>query len=247
MSEELALRPAGPDDAPAIAELRRRSRLTAPMPVEGSDVAEPGTGDDDETWVAEALGAPGVVVGYVRLHGAWLEDLYVDPRAQRSGVGSALLDLVRALRPDGFALWVLAQNAPARRFYAARGLVELESTDGSQSVEGVPEVRVAWPGTQPLRHWREAIDDVDLELAQLLARRVALTAAVQELKVAGGGAAGQDGRDRVREREILRRMSAHAPGLDPGLLERVMSTVIEESLARWQGPDKAPAGRRARG
>ena len=97
-------------------------------------------------------------------------------------------------------------NAPARGFYARRGLVELERTDGSGNEERAPDVRMAWPGTDPLGFYRRLIDDVDDQLGDLLARRAALTHAVQDHKH-------DRTRDRVREREIADRLAAHAPAL----------------------------------
>ena len=73
------------------------------------------------------------------------------PRHGGRGVGTALLDLVKAQRPAGFCLWVFETNAPARGFYARRGLVELERTDGSGNEEQAPDVRMAWPGAEPAR------------------------------------------------------------------------------------------------
>ena len=84
------------------------------------------------------------------VHREWLDDLYVDPAAQGTGVGSALLDLVKAQRPAGFCLWVFESNEPARGFYRARGLVDLERTDGAANEEKAPDIRMAWPGTDPL-------------------------------------------------------------------------------------------------
>ena len=75
--------------------------------------------DEDEAEVE------GRVVGYCHVVGAWLDALYVTPEAAGRGIGTALLDLVRSLRPDGFALWVFLTNEPARRFYRRHGLVEL--------------------------------------------------------------------------------------------------------------------------
>ena len=72
---------------------------------------------------------------------------------------------------------------------------------------------MAWPGDDPLGYLRRRIDEVDDELAVLLARRVALTAAVQDHKAASGAYAGQRGRDAEREEEIVERMARHAPGL----------------------------------
>jgi GNAT superfamily N-acetyltransferase len=92
--------------------------------------------ETDETWVAEV---GGVVVGYARFTPTWLDDLYVAPGAQRVGVGTALLDLVKTLRPDGFGLWVFTSNAPARAFYAGHGFLDLGVT-GDQ-------LNLAWPGS----------------------------------------------------------------------------------------------------
>lgn len=143
---DLVLRRATPEDASAIADVHLAARAAAPMP--------PGIHPEhevrawlaqrltaDEVWVAEIDGA---VAGYVRFTETWLDDLYVAPSAQRRGVGAALLDLVKALRPSGFSLWVFEVNAPARSFYLARGLVEREHTDGSDNEEREPDLRMEW-------------------------------------------------------------------------------------------------------
>ncbi|KAA1429467.1 GNAT family N-acetyltransferase [Nocardioides antri] len=96
-----------------------------------------------ETWVAEDARG---IVAFVELKGDWLDDLYVLPEAQGEGIGSALLDLAKSLRPDGFSLWVFESNTPARAFYAAHGLVERELTDGSGNEEKAPDIRMEWPG-----------------------------------------------------------------------------------------------------
>jgi chorismate mutase len=94
---------------------------------------------------------------------------------------------------------------------------------------------MAWPGTDPVTYLRRQIDEVDDELALLLARRFALTAAVQGFKERGG----QPGRDPGREREIADRMAAHAPGLGTEPIARIMHTVISESLAAYEsGSDR---------
>ena len=90
---------------------------------------------EDEVWVAESAGS---VAAYARMTATWLDDLYVAPPFARQGIGSALLDLVKARRPDGFCLWVFETNVPARAFYARHGLVELERTDGAGNEEKVP-------------------------------------------------------------------------------------------------------------
>ena len=150
---ELLLRPATPADGPALAEVHLAARAAAPMPppVHTDDevrawlASRIGGRDGDEVWVAET---GDTVVGYARFTRTWLDDLYVDPEHAGQGVGSALLDLVKARHPAGFGLWVFATNAPARAFYAARGLVERELTDGSGNEERAPDVRMEWPGTR---------------------------------------------------------------------------------------------------
>ena len=69
-----------------------------------------------------------------------------------------------------------------------------------------------------------------LELALLLARRFALTAAVQGFKQNPG----KPGRDPEREAEIAARMAAHAPGVGVAALARIMHTVIGESLDAYE-------------
>jgi chorismate mutase len=158
----------------------------------------------------------------------------VAPERQGTGVGTALLELVMALRPTGFGLWVFASNAPARGFYRRHGLIELEHTDGSANPEREPDIRMAWPGREPLNYLRSQIDEVDAQLAELLARRFALTAAVQGQKSAEGGTGGHAGRDPARERAIVERMVRHVPGLEIDRIAPVMDVVIAESLTAWE-------------
>jgi chorismate mutase len=134
-----------------------------------------------------------------------------------------LLDVVKSLRPDGFCLWVFESNAPARRFYARRGLVELERTDGSANEERSPDVRLAWPGADPLAFLRGLVDDVDAQLGDLLARRAALTAAIQPFKPSTT-------RDPARERAVAEALAERAPALGVDRLERIAQVIISESL-----------------
>lgn len=152
--DSFLLRPAHEGDVRTLAQLHVASRRAGRMPNGRRTVDE--VADDltgalvhDQVWVAETHGR---VAGYVRLvapdhrRSAWLDDLYVAPEAAGQGVGSALLDLVKGLLPEGFGLWVFAENHPARRFYAARGLVPVGETDGSQNPDGAPELELCWRG-----------------------------------------------------------------------------------------------------
>jgi chorismate mutase/ribosomal protein S18 acetylase RimI-like enzyme len=225
MPTELTLRAATAADATAVAGVHVASRRSAAMPPSVHPDHESHAWlarrlAEDEVWVAEEDGR---VVGYVRLTETWLDDLYVLPSHAGQGVGSALLDLAKAQRPGGFCLWVFEMNAPARGFYARHGLVELERTDGAGNEEKAPDIRMAWPGAEPLAFFRRLIDEVDEQLGDLLARRAALTRAVQGHKT-------DRSRDHDRERAIAEAMALRAPELGPNRLARIMHTIITESL-----------------
>ncbi len=225
MPTELTLRPATEADGEALTGIHLGSRRAATMPpgVHTDDATRHWLAArlrEDEVWLAELDGLP---VGYARFTDTWLDDLYVLPAYAGRGVGSALLDLVKAQRPDGFCLWVFEMNAPARAFYAHHGLLELERTDGSGNEERSPDVRLAWPGCSPLVFLRGLIDEVDDQLGDLLARRTALTAAVQDIKH-------DPARDPDRERAIAEAMAARAPSLGVERLSRIVHTIITESL-----------------
>ena len=225
MPTDLLLRPATAYDAPAIARVHLASRAAAAMPpsVHTDEEALPflaGRLTTDEIWVAEV---DGEIVGYARFTSSWLDDLYVLPDHAGAGIGSALLDVVKAERPDGFCLWVFEANEPARAFYAARGLVELERTDGSGNEEQAPDVRMAWPGAAPLAFFRGLIDEVDEQLGDLLARRAALTRVVQAHK-------SDAARDPVREQQIAASVARRVPDLGHERVARILHAIITESL-----------------
>ena len=225
LTDDLLLRPATEADLAAIVAVQIASRESAAMPpgihpeheVVAWLTARLAT---DDVWVAESDGS---VVGYARITAGWLDDLYVVPERAGQGVGSALLDVVKAQQPDGFCLWVFEMNTPARGFYARHGLAELERTDGHGNEERSPDIRMAWPGADPLRFYRGLIDEVDEQLGDLLARRAALTRAVQ-------GQKGDAARDPEREREIAAALAQRAPALGHDRLARIVQAIITESI-----------------
>jgi chorismate mutase len=229
MSGDLRLRPAEPGESDRLAALYGRSRAAAvPAMPPGLHTAEEDRGwfaarlrdGEHEAWVAQDDDG---LVGYALMTATWLDHLFVEPSRQSAGVGAALLDVVKSERPAGFCLWVFETNLRARTFYAQRGLVELERTDGSGNEEKAPDVRMAWPGLDPVAFYRGLIDDVDDALADLLARRAALTRVVQDVK-------GTRGRDADREQEIAERMARAAPELGPDRVARIVHAIITESL-----------------
>jgi GNAT superfamily N-acetyltransferase len=96
---------------------------------------------DHEVWVAVHDGR---VVGFAAVGADTLGHLYVHPDHHRRGVGSALLEKTKELRPDGFTLWTFPANERACRFYEERGLQAIEFGDGSGNEEKVPDVRYEW-------------------------------------------------------------------------------------------------------
>ena len=242
--DDLTLRPATGDDAGALAEMFIAAREAAypamPRSVHTPEECrhwfrevlglEPRTipmPAGRETWVAER---DDTLVGYAVVDPAWLDSLYVRPDLTGKGIGAALLDLVKGLRPDGFSLWVFETNTRAQAFYRRHGLVVVRRTDGSDNEEREPDREMAWLGADPVASLRRRIDDVDDRLAALLAERAALTAVVQRLKEVPGHA----GRDPDREAEIVDRMAGlaarHGGPLSRDQLARVMHVVISESL-----------------
>jgi GNAT superfamily N-acetyltransferase len=228
---DLVLRPATTADLPGVAEVHIAARDDAypamPHTLHPPDEARAWVAGWDlathDVWVATAEPAGKGVLGYARFDDVWLDDLYVTPTQQGTGIGAALLDLVKTQRPEGFCLWVFETNEPARSFYRHHGLVELEHTDGAANQEKAPDLRMAWPGADPLAFYRSLIDSVDHDLGELLNRRAAITAAVQPHKETPE-------RDLAREREIARAMALRAPALGEDRLYRIVHQVITESL-----------------
>ena len=147
--ENVTVRLATVEDAPAVADLYTAARVDAvpQMPPAlhtnaedrahlAAQLAEP----DVEVWVAES---DGEIVGFAQCTPTFLDGLYVTPERKGQGIGSLLLDVVDATHPDGYELWVFESNDGARRLYGRRGLVVVERTDGSGNEEKAPDLRMA--------------------------------------------------------------------------------------------------------
>jgi GNAT superfamily N-acetyltransferase len=99
--------------------------------------------DRVEIWVAEQ----DEVVGFLGLNGDEVSHLYVEPALQSRGIGTALLDHAKSLRPERLELWVFQKNEGARRFYERHGFRLVSLTDGAGNMEKEPDALYEWsPG-----------------------------------------------------------------------------------------------------
>ena len=242
MPSELTIRPATAEDADALATLFLAAREAAfpaiPRPVHPPDDVRRWMrgrleSADCEAWLAEEGADP---VALLLLEGPWVHSLYVDPDRTGEGIGSLLLEVAKQCRPRRLGLWVFETNERARRFYERHGFVAIRHTDGSENEEGEPDIEMVWPDPSSLRGLRGRIDELDDQLAALLAERAQVTAMVQRVKPVPGHA----GRDAEREAEIVRRMARLAPALGEERLRRIMHAVITESLDAAPDPGSDP-------
>lgn len=82
--------------------------------------------------------------GFAIVAGDELTHLYVHPDAIGTGVGHALFEHAKTLRPHGFELWVFEQNARARAFYERHGCRAVRFTNGALNEERTPDVLYEW-------------------------------------------------------------------------------------------------------
>jgi len=146
------IRAARADEMDALAALfvRARGSMTyvPPVPEEHLPLIAKIISGHDEVWLAEDEGR---ILGFLAIDREMLEKLYVEPDVQNRGVGTALLTKAKALRPEGFVLWVFQKNEGARRFYERHGFVLAKLTDGAENMEREPDALYAWPSPAPLR------------------------------------------------------------------------------------------------
>jgi GNAT superfamily N-acetyltransferase len=85
----------------------------------------------------------GGMTGMIAFREGWIDQLYIVPEAQGRGVGSSLLEIAKASF-DRFDLWTFQRNGRARRFYEARGFVQIGETDRSRNEEQEPDALYRW-------------------------------------------------------------------------------------------------------
>jgi GNAT superfamily N-acetyltransferase len=83
------------------------------------------------------------MTGMIAFRKDWIDQLYVLPRAQGKGAGSALLGRAKDAF-DRLQLFTFQRNLPARRFYEARGFALVGESDGSGNEEREPDALYLW-------------------------------------------------------------------------------------------------------
>ena len=147
----MELRPAREDEIEALTRLfiraRNEVRYLLPVPDEAARPIAGRIREHEEVWVAEEdgrlLGFLGIEASRNLGGAAVLEKLYVEPAEQNRGIGSALLDKAKELRPDELFLWVF-QKSPARRLYERHGFELVKLTDGADNMEREPDALYVW-------------------------------------------------------------------------------------------------------
>jgi ribosomal protein S18 acetylase RimI-like enzyme len=86
------------------------------------------------------------VVGLLALGHDNVDQLFVEPDRQGRGIGSALLERAKALRPRGLRLFAHQRNERARAFYERRGFHAV-AFGVSPAPESEPDVEYRWSGT----------------------------------------------------------------------------------------------------
>ena len=137
-----------PADADAIGDIFVRARNAMTYLPRIPDDIRPKLGgwftERHEIWLIEDSGR---VSGFAGLSKGWIDHLYVDTDSQSRGLGSRLLQHVKAIQPQGIRLWVFQKNSGARRFYERHDFRLERMTDGSNNMEREPDALYAWqPG-----------------------------------------------------------------------------------------------------
>ena len=144
--ETPGVRPARPEEAETVARLFRAVR-TACLPY----LPELHTPADEAAYFRDRVfpgctvwvGGEDAIDGFCAWRPGWVDHLYIRPECHGQGLGTALLG--RAMADySPLRLWVFQRNAPALRFYAARGFHEVERTDGSRNEEREPDALLEW-------------------------------------------------------------------------------------------------------
>jgi GNAT superfamily N-acetyltransferase len=143
------IRPYKSDDFEAVTSLWRRAREQA-FPdfqrrkghtfEEDQDYFRDVILINNDVWIAEIKGGP---VAFMAIAGDLIDQLYVHPDHQRSGLGASLLAHARTLSPEHLWLFTLQFNTNGRAFYEKNGFVATRF-GVSPAPESEPDVEYHW-------------------------------------------------------------------------------------------------------
>ena len=96
-----------------------------------------------DVWVAHSAADSDDVIAVISLTPGWIDQLYVAPAEQGSGLGSSLLRRAQRAASTPLRLWAFQRNTNARRFYERHGFIEVAHTEG-ENEEREPDVLYLW-------------------------------------------------------------------------------------------------------
>ncbi|NUH67238.1 GNAT family N-acetyltransferase [Sulfitobacter sp. S0837] len=145
LTRAATLRPAQPLDAGTVGEIMtdfaRNAGWLPRIHTAAEDIAH-ADAMIARGWVTVAE-QDGRIAGFAACEGAELDALYVAKCARGQGVGSALLDRLKATRP-ALTCWTFQANTPAIAFYKRHGFSKTAQSDGSGNDEGLPDLTLHW-------------------------------------------------------------------------------------------------------
>jgi GNAT superfamily N-acetyltransferase len=138
-----------PDEAPLLADLwlraRRASAPAIPLPVHSDDEVRAWFASvvlpTYDVWLIADGEEP---IALLVLDGDWIDQLYVDPTRTGKALGSTLIEVAKASKPERLDLWTFQSNVAAHRFYERHGFIAIAATDGDNE-EREPDVHYMWP------------------------------------------------------------------------------------------------------
>lgn len=248
----LTLRLATPDDAKRLVEVGVASYLDFLSDLPGFAQAPRTVPAAVENWVGEDAANivlaehDGAILGWSKIEPATgeIEDLWVEPQHQRSGVGAMLLMAaeVQARAAGHSSTWLNshAEKSATLRFYRVHGYallsvrqVEADSVPSvmyNQALLGKQLSRPNAAKAETMSEVRKGIDTLDPMIVSLLSERFAFIDRAADLKPALAMPARVS--ERVEEVVINARTQAEQLGFDPVLTEKLWRTMVDLAIER---------------
>jgi GNAT superfamily N-acetyltransferase len=95
---------------------------------------------ENRVWVVDVDNRP---VAFMAMNKDFVDQLYIDPKYWRQGIGISLLNVARKQSPEHVWLYTLQINVNARAFYEKNGFIA-EKFGVSPPPESEPDVEYHW-------------------------------------------------------------------------------------------------------